>query len=50
MPSCCIDDCFDYAIVGMGIGDLALWALLAHVGKKVVIFEQHYVFNEALRG
>ena len=27
----------------MGIGGLALGALLAHAGYKVIIFEQHYV-------
>lgn len=36
-------DHFEYAIVGMGIGGLTLGALLAHAGKKVIIFEQHYV-------
>ncbi len=33
---------FDYAVVGLGIGGLALAALLAHAGKKVVAFERHY--------
>lgn len=34
---------YDYAIIGMGIGGLTTGALLAKAGKKVVIFEQHYV-------
>jgi phytoene dehydrogenase-like protein len=34
---------YDCAIVGMGIGGLTLGALLAQAGKKVIIFEQHYV-------
>ena len=34
---------YDYAIIGMGIGGLTLGALLAQAGKKVIIFEQHYV-------
>lgn len=34
---------YDYAIVGMGIGGLTLGALLAKAGKRVVIFEQHYL-------
>ncbi|MDP6556626.1 MAG: NAD(P)/FAD-dependent oxidoreductase [Pirellulaceae bacterium] len=34
---------YDYAIIGMGIGGLALGALLAHAGKRVIIFEQHSV-------
>jgi len=34
---------FDYAVIGMGIGGLTLGALLAHAGKKVIVFEQHYV-------
>ena len=34
---------YDYAIVGMGIGGLTLGALLANAGKRVIIFEQHYV-------
>jgi phytoene dehydrogenase-like protein len=34
---------FDYAIVGMGIGGLTLGALLANAGKRVIIFEQHYL-------
>ncbi len=34
---------FDYAIVGMGIGGLMLGALLANAGKRVAIFEQHYL-------
>lgn len=33
---------FDYAVVGSGIGGLALGALLAHAGKKVALFERHY--------
>lgn len=33
----------DYAIVGMGVGGLTLGALLAAAGRKVAIFEQHYV-------
>ncbi len=34
---------YDYAIIGMGVGGLTLGALLAHAGKKVVIFERHEV-------
>ncbi len=34
---------YDYAIIGMGIGGLALDALLANAGHRVIIFEQHYV-------
>jgi all-trans-retinol 13,14-reductase len=34
---------YDYAIVGMGIGGLTIGALLANAGKRVIIFEQHYV-------
>ncbi len=34
---------YDYAIIGMGVGGLTLGALLAQAGKKVIIFEQHYV-------
>lgn len=34
---------FDYAIIGMGIGGLALGALLANAGNRVVIFDQHEV-------
>lgn len=34
---------YDYAIIGMGIGGLTLGALLAQAGKKVIIFDQHYV-------
>jgi phytoene dehydrogenase-like protein len=34
---------YDYAIVGMGIGGLTLGALLANAGKRVIIFEQHYL-------
>jgi len=34
---------YDYAIVGMGIGGLTLGALLAHAGKRVIVFERHEV-------
>ena len=34
---------YEYAIVGMGIGGLTLGALLANAGKRVIIFEQHYL-------
>ncbi len=34
---------YDYAIVGMGVGGLTLGALLANAGKRVIIFEQHYL-------
>lgn len=34
---------YDFAIIGMGIGGLTIGALLAHAGRKVIIFEQHYV-------
>ncbi len=34
---------YDYAIIGMGIGGLTLGALLAQAGRKVIIFDQHYV-------
>ena len=34
---------YDYAVVGMGIGGLTLGALLANAGKRVIIFEQHYL-------
>lgn len=36
-------DEYDYAIIGMGIGGLALGALLADAGQRVIIFEQHYL-------
>lgn len=34
---------YDYAIIGMGIGGLTIGALLANAGKRVAIFDQHYV-------
>ncbi len=40
-PSRMPADDYDYAIIGMGIGGLALGALLAHAGRRVIIFEQH---------
>ena len=33
---------FDYVVVGSGIGGLAIGALLAHAGKRVLILERHY--------
>ena len=43
MSTASTNDHFDYAIIGMGIGGLTLGALLAHAGKKVIIFERHEV-------
>lgn len=43
MSSASTDEHYDYAIIGMGIGGLTLGALLAQSGRKVIIFEQHYV-------
>jgi len=34
---------YDYAVIGMGVGGLTLGALLAAAGKRVIIFEQHYL-------
>ena len=43
MSTTSTNDHYDYAIIGMGIGGLTLGALLAHAGKKVIIFERHEV-------
>ncbi len=32
---------YDYAVIGSGIGGLAIAALLAHAGKSVVLLERH---------
>lgn len=42
-PDNSVTEHYDYAIVGMGIGGLTLGALLANAGKRVIIFEQHYL-------
>lgn len=34
---------YDYAVIGSGIGGLAIGALLASAGKRVILFEQHYL-------
>lgn len=34
---------FEYAVVGSGVGGLAIAALLAGAGKRVIVFERHYL-------
>ena len=34
---------YDYAVIGSGIGGLAIGALLARAGQRVILFEKHYL-------
>lgn len=34
---------YDFAVIGAGVGGIAIAALLADAGKKVVLFERHYL-------
>jgi all-trans-retinol 13,14-reductase len=43
MPRPLTGEHFDYAVVGAGVGGLAIGALLAGAGKRVIIFERHYL-------
>lgn len=34
---------YDFAVIGTGIGGLAIASLLAHAGRRVIIFDRHYL-------